>query len=145
MNLIEITTATAEGMVALGACIFFVGQYKAGKKEVKVSNVSDANETIELFKNQAEGFKADLAKLHTDFEAFKKEVLIKEDSYKKTISQQEDLIKTYGALLQNRNPELEKILTELSRTNTEIRDFLKDLKASSEKSNSILEEQNRSK
>lgn len=108
-------------IVSIAGLFGGVGYYRQGKNAAKTGETTSANETVELFRNQAEGFKTDLANLHTAFESFKKEVTLKEDSYKKTISQQEDLIKTYSDILKNRNPELENILKE-------IRDFLKGFK-----------------
>lgn len=121
-------------IVSLAGLFAGIGYYKQGKADAKGSEVNSANDTIELFKNQAEGFKADLRKIQNDFDNFRKEVAVKEEAYKKTISQQEDLIKTYAAILQNRNPELEATLKE-------IRDFLKSLQMASDHNKGILDKQ----
>ena len=110
-----------QGIMAIGIIAFSIGQFVTGKKEVKIADVDNANSTVRLFKDRADLLEKDLRILRNEFEAYKKETLIKEESNKKTIIQQEDLIKTYGAILQNRNPELENTLKE-------IRDYLKLLK-----------------
>lgn len=111
-----------DGVIAIGAIIFSIAQWRTGKKEVKISNVSDANSTIELFKNRAEVLEKEQKDLRGEFEAFKKESVIKEDGYKKVIAQQEDLIKTYSEILKNRNPDLENILKELKDYLQQLRD-----------------------
>lgn len=136
-NLFQIILAivgTIAGVaISTGAILFGIGQYRAGKKEVKTSNVDDANSTIKLFKDRADALEKDLKenkksaddslnKLRSEFEAFKKESLIKEEAYKKTNLQQEELIKTYAAILQNRNPELESVLKDIKGFLQELRD-----------------------
>jgi len=148
-SLIQIILTIAGGLVAIIAALAglfaAIGYYQQGKASAKNGETENANSTIEMFKNRADGLEKDLKeykikadtdfiKLRNEFEAYKKEVLVKEENYKKTNAQQEDLIKTYAALLQNRNPELEKILSE-------IRDFLKQLKEATAHQTVILESQ----
>lgn len=137
-NYIEIILTITGGLigiiVAMAGLFAGIGYYRQGKNEAKGSETKSANETVELFKNRADGLEkefkeykikadTDFNKLRSEFESYKKEMLIKEDSHKKTIDQQENLLKTYASILQNRNPELESTLKE-------IRDFLKMLKES---------------
>ena len=119
-------------IVGIGSYAF--GQWRAGRKEVKVADVGNANSTIELFKNRADGLEDELDALRNEFEAYKKEMSIKEEASNKHIAQQEELIKTYDAILKNRNPELEKILAE-------IRDYLKVLKETGDHNKTILDSQ----
>jgi hypothetical protein len=103
--------------ISTGAILFGIGQYKAGKKQVKVTDVDTANATVKLFKDRADALDEELKKLRADFESYKKEATIKEEAFKKENAQQAEMIKTYAAILQNRNPELETfmhLLTEVA-------------------------------
>lgn len=113
-------------IVAIAGLFAGIGYYRQGKIDAKSSDIDSANSTVKMFKDRADLLDDELKQLRADFEAYKKEVLVKEESYKKTIDQQENLIKTYAGILQNRNPELENILKE-------IRDFLKHLQLKEQK------------
>lgn len=108
-------------IISIAGLFAGIGYYKQGRNDAKSSETQSANETVELFKNRSDGLEKELHALRKDFESYKKEAQLKEDGYKKTITQQEDLIRTYSDVLKNRNPELEKTLGE-------IRDYLKELK-----------------
>ena len=112
--------------VAVAGLFAGIGYYKQGKNEAKSSDVDNANSTVKLFENRAKGLEEELKQLRSEFEAYKKETYLKEERYKRNVSQQEELVKTYAAILKNRNPELETVLKD-------IKQFLKDIRDSSKR------------
>ena len=121
-------------IVSISGLFAGIGYYKQGKNEAKSSDVDSANSTVRLYKDRADAFEKDLKELHREIDALKKDFTFREESYKKTIDQQEQLIKTYAAILQNRNPELENTLKSIN-------DFLKEIRDSGLHNSKILDTQ----
>jgi hypothetical protein len=116
-------------ILAFGAIAFAIGQFNLSRKSTKANDIESENSAMSLLQRQVATFKDTIKELTAKVETMGKEIsalqavnlVIEKDKEK------------YLAILQNRNPEFEKFMGDISGTMVDIKNFMKQINDHMEK------------
>lgn len=98
----------AAGVVVLGLGYLF-SQFIIGRNSHRKEELDTENSLTTFLKNQIDGFKELIALQNNKIEQLGKELA----ATQATITEKDKTIKTYFDIIQNRNPELENVLSQI--------------------------------
>ncbi len=133
-QLIQIIEFVLGGIVSLGVLAggigYLVSQFSKGKGDEKKDDLETQNELTLYLKNQVEGYKEIADKQNKKIADMDKELT----TFKALIEEKDKTIAKYLEILQNRNPDLEKSLKEISASMSDIKVFMQHVDTHLEKS-----------
>lgn len=109
---------------ALGILFFAIGQFRAGRDTAKSNELNDAKNTVQLYQSKMDLLEKEMKEMKAQQKHDGEEIIRLQEQ----IKHKDDQIKQYVAILQNRDPELQKVLTSINVTLEDTNHTLEDIK-----------------
>jgi hypothetical protein len=119
------------GLIVLAFAMVFT-QWKAGAAKVSTEVIANYAALDKQQKEQISHYEQEFGKLKAEMANMEKGLIAKISKLEGALGEKENQLKMLNEILANRNPELEKVLTE-------IRDFMKQLTLKNDAQTAMLE------